>query len=196
MTAMGLAAIFMPGSILAYYTESFAVCVAFITLATACHQAWSANLFTNATDLFPQKVSGSVVGLGATAGGIGGMFMTLLAGLAVQWTGNQQIVFVWAGTMHILALALFWIWFKGRFVQIDVDTPLDVSRTHGGLAVSGVIVAAVGAALAALVTANWGYLVDAVKITGAVQSIVVAAAVFLIGVALFYASRPQKTVAR
>ena len=128
MTAMGLAAIFMPGSILAYYTESFAMCVAFITLATACHQAWSANLFTNATDLFPQKVSGSVVGLGATAGGIGGMFMTLLAGLAVQWTGNQQIVFVWAGVMHVLALALFWFWFKGRFVQIDVDTPLDVSR--------------------------------------------------------------------
>ena len=58
MTAMGLAAIFMPGSILAYYTDNFAVCVAFITLATACHQAWSANLFTNATDVFPQKVSG------------------------------------------------------------------------------------------------------------------------------------------
>src|SRR6187399_715676 len=150
MTAMGLAAIFMPGSILAYYTESFAMCVAFITLATACHQAWSANLFTNATDLFPQKVSGSVVGLGATAGGIGGMFMTLLAGLAVQWTGNQQIVFVWAGLMHVLALALFWFWFKGRFVQIDVDTPLDVSRTHVGLALSGAIVAAAGAALAAL----------------------------------------------
>jgi ACS family hexuronate transporter-like MFS transporter len=195
MTAMGLAAIFMPGSILAYYTESFAMCVAFITLATACHQAWSANLFTNATDLFPQKVSGSVVGLGATAGGIGGMFMTLLAGLAVQWTGNQQIVFVWAGVMHVLALALFWFWFKGHFVQIDVDTPLDVSRTHGGLAVSGVIVLVVGAALAALVIGNWGYLVGAVKITGAVQSIVVAAAVFLIGVALFYASRPRKTAA-
>src|SRR5690349_23397919 len=196
MTAMGLAAIFMPGSILAYYADSFAVCVAFITLATACHQAWSANLFTNATDLFPQKVSGSVVGLGATAGGIGGMFMTLLAGLAVQWTGNQQIVFVWAGLMHVIALALFWFWFKGRFVQIDVDTPLDVSRTHGGLAVSGVIVAAAGAALAALVIGNWAYLVDAVKITGAVQSIVVAAAVFLIGVALFYASRPRKTAVR
>jgi len=194
MTAMGLAAIFMPGSILAYYTESFAMCVAFITLATACHQAWSANLFTNATDLFPQKVSGSVVGLGATAGGIGGMFMTLLAGLAVQWTGNQQIVFVWAGLMHVLALALFWFWFKGRFVQIDVDKPLDVSGTHGGLALAGVIVAAAGAALAALVFGNWDYLVGAVKITGAVQSAVVAGAVFFIGVALFYASRPQKVV--
>jgi ACS family hexuronate transporter-like MFS transporter len=71
MATMGLAAIFMPGSILAYYAESFTTCVVFITLATACHQAWSANLFTNATDMFPQKVSGSVVGLGATAGGIG-----------------------------------------------------------------------------------------------------------------------------
>jgi hypothetical protein len=77
-------------------------------------------------------------------------------------------------------------------VQIDVDTPLDVSRTHGGLAVSGMIVAALGAVLASLVSANWGYLVDAVQITGAVQSIVVAAAVFAIGVALFYASRPRK----
>ena len=67
-------------------------------------------------------MAGSVVGLGATAGGIGGMFMTLLAGLAVQWTGNQQIVFVWAGGMHLLALALFWFWFKGRFVQVNVDT--------------------------------------------------------------------------
>ncbi len=93
MTAMGLAAIFMPGSILAYYTDSFVVCVAFITLATACHQAWSANLFTNATDVFPQKVSGSVVGLGATAGGIGGMFMTLLVGPvgAVDWQSADRV---------------------------------------------------------------------------------------------------------
>jgi hypothetical protein len=96
----------------------------------------------------------------------------------------------------VLALALFWFWFKGRFVQIDVDTPLDVSRTHGGLALSGAIVAAAGAALAALVIGNWGYLVNVVKITGAVQSIVVAAAVFLIGVALFYASRPKKSAVR
>lgn len=195
MTAMALAAVFMPGSIFAYYTDSFGWCVAFITLATACHQAWSANLFTNATDLFPQKVSGSVVGLGATAGGIGGMFMTLLAGLVVQWTGQQQIVFMWAGVMHLLALALFWVWFRGRIVQVDVDTPLDVSRTHKGLAIAGTIVAVAGAALAAVVLGNWDYLKGAVRITGAVQSIVVAAAVFLIGVALFYASRPRRSAA-
>ena len=35
----------------------------------------------------------AVVGLGAMTGGIGGMFMTLLVALVVQWTGNQQMVF-------------------------------------------------------------------------------------------------------
>ena len=40
----------------------------------------------------------------------------------MQWTGKQQIVFVWAGLMHLSALALFWFWFRGRFVQVDVDT--------------------------------------------------------------------------
>ena len=66
---MGIAAAAAPSAIFAYYTDSFYVCVALITLVTACHQAWSANIFTTATDLFPSQVSGSVVGLGATTGG-------------------------------------------------------------------------------------------------------------------------------
>jgi MFS transporter, ACS family, hexuronate transporter len=192
MTAMGLAAIFMPGSIIAYYADSFVVCVAFITLATACHQAWSANLFTNATDMFPGKVAGSVVGLGATAGGIGGMFMTLLAGLAVQWTGNQQIVFVWAGGMHLLALALFWFWFKGRFVQVNVDAGLDESVAHRNLVVAGAAVTAFGAALCAWVYLNWSMMVSVVKTTGAAQAAVVAVGFVVIGAALLYAGAPKK----
>lgn len=193
MTAMGLAAIFMPGSIIAYYADSFVVCVAFITLATACHQAWSANLFTNATDMFPGKVAGSVVGLGATAGGIGGMFMTLLAGLAVQWTGNQQIVFVWAGGMHLLALALFWFWFKGRFVQVNVDAGLDESGAHRNLVIAGAAVTAFGAVLSVLVYNNWQTMVAAVKTTGAAQAAVVAAGFVVIGLALLYAGSPKKS---
>jgi ACS family hexuronate transporter-like MFS transporter len=192
MTTMFLAAIFMPGSIIAYYTDSFVVCVAFITLATACHQAWSANLFTNATDLFPQKVSGSVVGLGATAGGIGGMFMTLFAGLAVQWTGNQQIVFLWAGVMHLLALALFWFWFHGKFVQVNLDARLDESGAHRGLVISGVVVGLFGAALAALVYTYWGTMVAAVRVNGAAQAAVVAAGFVIIGLAVLYAGMPKR----
>ena len=48
----------MPGSILAYYADSFTTCVAFITLATACHQAWSANLFTIGHRLVPAESVG------------------------------------------------------------------------------------------------------------------------------------------
>jgi ACS family hexuronate transporter-like MFS transporter len=192
MTTMLLAAIFMPGSIFAYYADSFGACVAFITLATACHQAWSANLFTNATDMFPGKVAGSVVGLGATAGGIGGMFMTLLAGLAVQWTGNQQIVFVWAGGMHLLALALFWFWFKGRFVQVNVDSGRDETVTHRGLLVSGGIITIFGLALSALVYGNWQTMVAAVKATGAAQAAVVAVGFVVIGVALLHAGSSRR----
>ena len=92
-----------------------------------------------------------------------------------------------------MALLLFWLWFKGRIEQIDVDTTLDVSRTHGGLAVAGVLVALAGLVLATLVASNWEYLKDAVRITGAVQSGVVAGAVFFIGLALFYASRPKRS---
>jgi MFS transporter, ACS family, hexuronate transporter len=193
MTTMLVPALFMPASIFAYYVESFAVCVAMITIATACHQAWSANLFTNATDLFPQKVSGSVVGLGATAGGIGGMFMTLLVGLAVQWTGNQQFVFIWAGFMHLTALALFWFWFKGRIVPVNVDRGLDLQNRSNALAVGGTIVCAFGAFLGWFVYRNWDYLIGVVKVSGGAMAIVVAAGVVIIGAALLWASRPQKT---
>jgi ACS family hexuronate transporter-like MFS transporter len=193
MTTMMLAAIFMPSSILAYYTHSFITCVALISLATACHQAWSANLFTNATDLFPQKVSGSVVGLGATAGGIGGMFMTLLVGLAVQWTGTQQIAFVLAGVMHITALALFWFWFKGRFVQVNVDAGLDTRTSHRGLIVAGVLVLCVGTWLLSFVSQHWDYIVGIVKFSGALQAAIAAGGFGVIGLALAYAGLPKSS---
>ena len=74
MTTMLIARVCMPGSIVAYYTDSFALCVAFITLATACHQAWSANVFTLAIDLFPRRCR-ALSSASAARGGIGGMFM-------------------------------------------------------------------------------------------------------------------------
>jgi ACS family hexuronate transporter-like MFS transporter len=192
MMTMMVPALLMPGSIFAYYADSFALCVALITLATASHQAWSANLFTSATDLFPQKASGSVVGLGATAGGIGGMFMTLLVALAIQWTGTQQSVFVWAGCMHVTSLLLFWFWFRGRFDPVNVDAPLDVSRSHRGLITAGTVVSAIGVGGLALIWANWELCVQAAKLSGAVSAVTAAGGVVVIGLALLYAGAPKK----
>jgi ACS family hexuronate transporter-like MFS transporter len=54
--------------------------VATICVGTSAHQAWSANLFTTVSDMFPKKAVGSVTGIGAMAGGLGGVILQLLPG--------------------------------------------------------------------------------------------------------------------
>jgi MFS transporter, ACS family, hexuronate transporter len=54
--------------------------IAVISIGGAAHQAWSANLFTTVSDMFPKKAVGSVTGIGAFAGGIGGVLLQQLAG--------------------------------------------------------------------------------------------------------------------
>jgi ACS family hexuronate transporter-like MFS transporter len=185
----------MPLTILAYYTESFALCVALISLATACHQAWSANVFTSATDLFPQSVSGSVVGLGSTTGGIGGMFLTLLAAMTIQWTGNQQLIFVWAGLMHPLSLLVYWLWLGTDFRVADVARPPDETKPHRTLLAAGALLVAGGVALAVLIAANWELCVRAAKLAGAAQAATAACGVVVIGAALAYAGMPRRASA-
>lgn len=190
--AMLLPAIFMPVTMVAYYTTSFPLCVVLISLATACHQAWSANVFTSATDLFPQKVSGSVVGLGATTGGIGGMFLTLLAAMTIQWTGNQQFVFIWAGCMHPLSLIIYWLWLRSDFTPANVDAPPDTMRSHGLLLAAGAVLALLGAVFGGVIWSNWEVCVRAAKLAGAAQAATAAVGVSLIGLALAYAGLPRK----
>jgi ACS family hexuronate transporter-like MFS transporter len=54
--------------------------VAVICVGCAAHQAWSANLFTTVSDMFPKKTVASVTGIGTMAGGIGGVIIQMLAG--------------------------------------------------------------------------------------------------------------------
>lgn len=51
--------------------------VGVIGLAAAAHQAWSANIFTTVSDMFPKSATGSVTGLGGMAGGVGGIALSL-----------------------------------------------------------------------------------------------------------------------
>ena len=54
--------------------------VAVICIGAAAHQAWSANMFTTVSDMFPKSAVGSVTGIGAMAGGLGGVIVQLIAG--------------------------------------------------------------------------------------------------------------------
>lgn len=54
--------------------------VAMICIGATAHQAWSANLFTTVSDMFPKKAVGSVTGIGTATGGLGGVIVQLLSG--------------------------------------------------------------------------------------------------------------------
>lgn len=51
-----------------------------IGFAAAAHQAWSANIFTTVSDMFPKFSVGSVTGIGGMAGGLGGILVSKSAG--------------------------------------------------------------------------------------------------------------------
>ena len=83
------------------------IAVALLSLATAAHQGWSANLFTTTSDMFPRKAIGSIVGLGGMAGAVGGMLIATLAGFLLELTGSYVVLFIICGSMYLLAFLIF-----------------------------------------------------------------------------------------
>jgi ACS family hexuronate transporter-like MFS transporter len=89
----------------AMYADNLWLAVAIVGAATAGHQAFSANLYTFPSDVFPRHAVGSVVGIGGTAGAIGGMLMSKYAGWVLDSIGSYTPIFVVAGAVYFLALA-------------------------------------------------------------------------------------------
>ena len=61
--------------------------VILIGLGMAAHTGWSANMYTLATDFFPKKDMGTVVGFIGMAGAVGGMLMASATGHLLEATG-------------------------------------------------------------------------------------------------------------
>jgi len=77
-----------------------------IGIAASAHQAWSANIFTFSSDMFPKRAVGSVVGIGGMAGAVGGMLISLVVGKVLQTTGSYVPIFLMAGLAYLIALGL------------------------------------------------------------------------------------------
>src|SRR5258708_27229987 len=58
--------------------------VLLIGLAGAAHQAWSANLFTTVSDMFPKHAVASIIGMGGMAGATGGMLFPIYCGIMLD----------------------------------------------------------------------------------------------------------------
>jgi ACS family hexuronate transporter-like MFS transporter len=80
--------------------------VILIGLGMAAHTGWSANMYTLATDFFPKKDMGTVVGFIGMAGAVGGMLMASATGHLLQATGSYKILFVIAASMYSIALII------------------------------------------------------------------------------------------
>ncbi|MGK6352327.1 MFS transporter [Parapedobacter sp. DT-150] len=59
---------------------SYWIPVVLIGIGASAHQAWSANIFTTVSDMFPKITVASVTGIGGMAGGLGGVVMSKLGG--------------------------------------------------------------------------------------------------------------------
>lgn len=84
--------------------------VTIIGLAASAHQAWSANIFTTVSDMFPKRSVASVTGIGGMAGGLGGILIAFAAGrlfdhykaLGSIETGYYIMFFI-CGSAYLLA---------------------------------------------------------------------------------------------
>lgn len=96
---------------LGQYSPWFAIII--IGIAASAHQAWSANIFTITSDMFPKRAVASVTGLGGMAGAVGGILIAAFAGLILDHykalgsieTG-YYIMFIICGSAYVIAWVL------------------------------------------------------------------------------------------
>ncbi|AOS44486.1 Hexuronate transporter [Lacunisphaera limnophila] len=97
-----------------------------IAIACAAHQAWSANIFTTVSDMFPKRTVASVTGIGGMAGGLGGILIARAAGLLLahyialdKVEVGYGILFVICGSAYIVAWVLMHL-LVPKFKQIQL----------------------------------------------------------------------------
>lgn len=117
-TAMAFSACAMPIGAMAVFMPNVVATIALISLITAAHQGWSANLFTTVSDVFPKRAVASVVGIGGCAGALGGvLFSSVIPGFVIARFGYKP-VFLTLGCFHLMGLALVHV-LMGRLQRVQ-----------------------------------------------------------------------------
>jgi ACS family hexuronate transporter-like MFS transporter len=84
--------------------------VLLIGVGCSAHQAWSANIFTTVSDMFPAKAVASIIGIGTMAGGFSGVIISKVAGTLFDYYKSMghietgyTIVFSFCAVAYLLA---------------------------------------------------------------------------------------------
>ena len=102
-TTMLICALCVVPIVFASTTHNLYIAIALISLATAAHAGWSANIFTTTSDMFPKQAVGSVVGVGGMLGATGGALFAAFAGVIRVKFGYLPL-FIMAGCAYLAAL--------------------------------------------------------------------------------------------
>ena len=125
-SAMLLYAFLVVPIVFATYATNIWMAVAFISLACAAHQAWSANIFTTASDMFPRRAVSSIVGIGGMAGSLGGVLFPFIVGQILDTfsargdiTSGYNIIFIMCGSAYLIAWVVMHL-FVPRMERVKV----------------------------------------------------------------------------
>jgi ACS family hexuronate transporter-like MFS transporter len=105
-TTMLLAALAVLPILGAAHTSSLWTAVLLVGMAVGGHQAFSTNLLTLPSDLFPVGTVASMMGLAGLGGATGGILIAQIAGRVLQLTGSYDALFVMAASAYLAALGL------------------------------------------------------------------------------------------
>ena len=96
-------------------TFNYWYAVIIIGLAASAHQAWSANIFTTVSDMFPKRAVASVVGIGGMIGSFGGIIIAKTAGLLLDHydaIGKIETGYYIMFIICALAYLIAWVFFR------------------------------------------------------------------------------------
>lgn len=107
LTLLMCALVILPVSYVAF-TQNEWIAVALIGLGAAGHQAWSANIFTLVSDVFPKKAVASVTGIGGMVGAVAGIIGDKALGKVLDAAGTTGYfwAFLIAGSMYLIILGI------------------------------------------------------------------------------------------
>jgi MFS transporter, ACS family, hexuronate transporter len=103
--AVSVFALLMTSAIPAVFTESAAVALAWVSVATFGYAGYNANSLAFPADVFPRNMVGSIWGLASMGAGFGGMLFSWLSGAVIDRFGYFP-VFIGYGILPVLALLL------------------------------------------------------------------------------------------
>ena len=85
-------------------TNNFWIAIALLSIATAAHQANSANVYTLISDMFPKQAIASVTGIGGMFGAVGGVILAAATGIIIEKTGSYIPIFAIGGCSYLVSL--------------------------------------------------------------------------------------------